>query len=276
MPLKRSTLKWPALAAAIAGSGVLLAQTTPAFDAASVKLNRSGATGVGATTLLFQPDGRFKAVNEPLWRLIAEAYRSTYQLRRFEIEGIPPAMDNARFDVDAVPQGTPGVSEQRQMLQRLLAERFKLRVHRETRDLPIYVLVKARADGRLGERLKPSDVDCATVRAGAPPPASQPGQAPSCMMIFGQGRLISYGMTVTQLAEMGLSRSVLRPVVDRTGLTGSYTWTLEWAPDDSPDANGDLPSLMTALVEQLGLRLESARGPVQVIVIDHVEQPTPD
>ena len=96
------------------------------------------------------------------------------------------------------------------------------------------------------------------------------------MMIFGQGRLISYGMTITQLAEMGLSRSVLRPVIDRTGLTGSYTWTLEWAPDDAPDANGDLPSLMTALVEQLGLKLESTRGPVDVIVIDHVEHPTPD
>ena len=270
-------MKWPALVVAIVGSGTLLAQTaSPAFDVASIKLNRSGATGVGATTLIFQPDGRFKAVNEPLWRLIAEAYRSTYQLRRFEIEGIPPSMDTARFDVDAVPQGTPSFTEQRQMLQRLLAERFKLTLHRETRDLPVYALVKARVDGRLGERLKPSDVDCSKVRAGAAPPASQPGQRPSCMMIFGQGRLVSYGMTITQLAEMGLSRSVLRPVVDRTGLTGSYTWTLEWAPDDSPDANGDVPSLMTALVEQLGLKLESARGAVEVIVIDHVQHPTPD
>ena len=270
-------MKWAALVVAILGSGTLLAQTTPpAFEVASIKFNRSGATGVGATTLLFQPDGRFKAVNEPLWRLIAEAYRSTYQLRRFEIEGIPPAMDNDRFDVDAVPQGAPGSIEQRQMLQRLLADRFKLALHRETRDLPIYALVKARADGRLGERLKPSAVDCSKIRAGAPPPAPNPGQPPSCMMIFGQGRLISYGMTVTQLAEMGLSRSVLRPVVDRTGLTGSYTWNLEWAPDDAPAANGDLPSLMTALVEQLGLKLESTRGPVEVIVIDRVERPTPD
>ena len=254
-------MKWSALLVAIVGSGTLTAQTMPpTFEAASVKLNRSGASGVGATTLIFQPDGRFKAVNEPLWRLIAEAYRSTYQLRRFEIEGIPPSMDTNRFDVDAVPQGTPNVSEQRQMLQQLLADRFKLRLHRETRDLPVYALVRARADGRLGERLKPSDVDCANVRAGATPPAPTPGQPPSCMMICGEGRLISYGMTLTQLAEMGLSRTVLRPVIDRTGLTGSYTWTLEWAPDDSPDARGDLPSLMTALVEQLGLKLEAARG----------------
>jgi uncharacterized protein (TIGR03435 family) len=215
-------------------------------------------------------------VNEPLWRLIAEAYRSNYQLRRFEIEGVPRSMDSDRFDVNAVPQGNPSFNEQRQMLQRLLADRFKLAVHRETRDMPVYALVKARADGRLGERLKPSEVDCSTVRAGGLPPAAKPGQPQPCMMIFGPGRLVSSGMTVTQLAEMGLARSVLRPVIDRTELTGGYTWTLEWAPDDDPDGNANLPSLMTALVEQLGLKLEPARGSVEVLVIDHVEPPTPD
>jgi uncharacterized protein (TIGR03435 family) len=78
------------------------------------------ATALGRTI-----SGRFKAINEPLWRLIAEAYRSNYQLRRFEIEGIPRLMDSDRFDVDAVPQGNPSFHEQRQMLQRLLADRFK-------------------------------------------------------------------------------------------------------------------------------------------------------
>jgi uncharacterized protein (TIGR03435 family) len=124
--------------------------------------------------------------------------------------------------------------------------------------------------------LKPSDVDCSKVRAGGLPPAAKPGQPSPCMMIFGPGRLVSYGMTVTQLAEMGLARSVLRPVIDRTELTGGYTWTLEWAPDDDPDAYANLPALMTALVEQLGLRLEPARGSVGVLVIDHVEPPTPN
>jgi uncharacterized protein (TIGR03435 family) len=258
-------------------SGTVLAQTElPSFEAASIKLNRSGASGVGATALVFEQNGRFKAVNEPLWRLIAEAFRSSFQLRRFEIEGIPRSMDSDRFDVDAVPQGSPSFSEQRQMLQRLLADRFKLAVHRETREMPVYALVKARADGRLGERLKPSDVDCARVRAGGRPPDVKPGQPQPCMMIFGSGRLVSYGMTMTQLAEMGLARSVLRPVIDRTGLTGGYSWTLEWAPDDNPDVDANLPSLMTALVEQLGLKLEPSRGSVEVLVIDHVEPPTPD
>ena len=262
---------------AIVGGGTVLAQTgQPAFEATSIKPNRSGASGVGATALYFEPNGRFKAVNEPVWRLIAEAYRSNYQLRRFEIEGIPGSMESDRFDVDAVPQGTPSFSEQRLMLQRLLADRFKLRVHRETREMPVYALVKARADGRLGERLKPSNVDCASVRAGGIPPAAKPDQPAPCMMTFGSGRLVSYGMTMTQLAEMGLARSVLRPVIDRTELRGTYTWTLEWAPDDSRDANTDLPSLMTALVEQLGLKLEPTRGSVEVLVIDHVEPPTAD
>lgn len=270
-------MKWRALVVAIVTSGTVLAQTElPSFEAASIKLNRSGASGIGATTLVFEPNGRFRAVNEPLWRLIAEAYRSNYQLRRFEIEGIPRSMDSDRFDVEAVPQGNPSFSEQRQMLQRLLAERFKLAVHRETREMPVYALVKARADGRLGERLTPSDVDCSTVRAGGLPPAAKPGQPQPCMMIFGPGRLVSYGMTVTQLAEMGLARSVLRPVIDRTELTGTYTWTLEWAPDENPAANADLPSLMTALVEQLGLKLEPARGSVEILVTDHAEPPTPD
>jgi hypothetical protein len=83
-------VKWAAFVVAVVGSGTLLAQTRPpAFEVASIKLNRS--SGVGSTTLLFEPSGRFKAVNEPLWRLIAEAYRTNYQLRRFEIEGIPAA-----------------------------------------------------------------------------------------------------------------------------------------------------------------------------------------
>jgi uncharacterized protein (TIGR03435 family) len=177
-------MKWRALVVAMVSSGAVLAQTEPpSFEAASIKLNRSGASGVGATALFSEQNGRFKAVNEPLWRLLAEAYRSNYQLRRFEIEGVPPSMDSDRLDVDAVPQGSPSFGEQRQMLQRLLADRFKLAVHRETRDMPVYALVKARADGRLGERLKPSDVDCSRVRAGGLPPAAKPGQPQPCMMI---------------------------------------------------------------------------------------------
>src|SRR5205814_962167 len=100
----------------------------PSFEAASVKANKSGAS---ATSLGFQQSGRFRAVNEPLWRLIAEAYRSSYQLRRFEIVDIPDWIDGERFDVEAVPEGNPTPGDQHLMLQSLLVERFKLAVHQE-------------------------------------------------------------------------------------------------------------------------------------------------
>jgi uncharacterized protein (TIGR03435 family) len=245
----------------------LAAQAPLAFEVASIRLNASGAT---ATTLGFQQNRRFRAVNEPLWRLVAEAYRTTYQLRRFEILGLPEWINSERFDVDAVAGEHATPEEARKMLQHLLEDRFKLVVRRTTRELPIYQLVRARSDGRLGDRLKRSDVDCST----RPLPAPAPGQPRPCVMVFGQGHLSSNGMTIAQLAEMGLARSVERPVLERTGLTGGYQWTLEWAPDGSTDS--DRPTLITALQEQLGLKLESTRGRVEVLMIDSVSRPTPD
>lgn len=252
----------------------------PTFDVASVKINRSGA---GPTSLGFQPQsGRFRAVNEPLWRFIAEAYRATYQLRRFEIVDVPGSMDGERFDVEAVPPTDSTPAQRLLMLQRLLADRFKLVVHKERRELPIYRLVKARADGRLGDRIKPSPFDCAAIRAtGQTPPSVPEGQTRPCVMFFGQGLLRANGMRITDLADMGLSRSVERLVVDNTGLTGGFEWSLEWAPDGvaatpgSQTAASGVP-LVTALQEQLGLKLEAARGPVEVVVVDRVEMPTPD
>jgi uncharacterized protein (TIGR03435 family) len=248
------------------------------FDAATVRINKSGDT---ATTLGFQPQsGRFRAVNEPLWRLIAEAYRTTYQLRRFEIVGIPRALDGERFDVEAVPLAGSTPSDRPLMLQRLLADRFKLTVHRETRELPVYNLVKQRPDGRLGPHLKRSEIDCAELRATGRRPDAIPGsEIRPCVMAFGQGVLKANGMRIADLAEMGLSRSVGSPVIDRTGLTGPFEWTLEWLPEPSSTSGVDNPDrvpLVTALQEQLGLRLVTARGRAQVIVIDHAELPISD
>ncbi len=260
-------------------SAAVLSAQVAKFEAASIKLNTSGAR---ATNLGFLAGGRFIAENEPLWRLIAEAYQQAYQLRRFEIVGIPQAMENERYDVEAVAQNNPSPAEQKLMLQQLLAERFKLATHWETRDLPVYDLVRAKADGAIGERLHPSVVDCSLVRAGSPPPPPiQPGQSRPCMMIFGQGLLSSNGLTITNLAEMGLSRSLDRPVIDRTGLQGGFAWTLEWTPDPSgaleaqngTAVNREFPSLPTALREQLGLKLEQSHGPVQILVVDRAEKP---
>ena len=175
------------------------------------------------------------------------------------------------------------------MMQSLLAERFKLAAHTETRQLPIYTLMLAKADGRPGPQLRPSTTDCEALRGqgrgrGSAPPG--PGERPPCGMAMGPGRLISGSTPLSQLIA-ALSQAVRRVVIDRTNLKGNFDIDLIWTPDQMPagwpppgvnvpaiDPNG--PSIFTALQEQLGLKLESQTGPVDVLVIDHVEQPTPD
>jgi uncharacterized protein (TIGR03435 family) len=178
------------------------------------------------------------------------------------------------------------------MLRHLLAERFKLATHTEQRVVPVLALRRARRDGALGPELRHAEVDCAAPRAGAETPPGSSGDRP-CVLQFGFGRLIGNGLTIHELATVGLSRATARPVIDETNLTGPFRWSLTWTPDNLPQrapgtpgdqpltVNGQLvdpngPSLFTAIEEQLGLKLESSKGPVDVLVIDHVERPTPD
>jgi uncharacterized protein (TIGR03435 family) len=177
-------------------------------------------------------------------------------------------------------------------MRSLLADRFKLIVHLEQRELPVYVLAVARSDGRLGPQLKPSTTNCQALMAanrgrGGPPPAPMPNGAPPCGMRVAPGAVLGGGFPITQLATT-LSQLVGRSVVDRTGLSGEYDIELKFAPDQMPiglppkldvplpplDPNG--PSIFTALQEQLGLKLESSKDAVDVLVIDHAEPPTPD
>jgi uncharacterized protein (TIGR03435 family) len=182
------------------------------------------------------------------------------------------------------------------MLKALLAERFKLVAHNESRELPVYDLVMARSDARPGPQLRKSDVDCAALFAarrggGPPPPPPQPGERMQCGMFGGIGRVTAGAVTMAQFGTL-LSRLVNRTVVDKTGLAGNFDIDLTFTPDqparapgappDQPirangvdiDPNG--PSLFTALQEQLGLKLDSQKGPVDVVVIDSVEHPTED
>lgn len=171
--------------------------------------------------------------------------------------------------------------------------------------MPIYNLVLARPDGRLGDRLKPSTLDCAALtaarrgggpagRAGGPPAQVAPGERPQCGMRMGPGNLSAGGMTITFFGN-GLGPMLQRVVTDKTGLTGTFDIDLTWTPDvpqgalNAPPAPGappganapppidpNGPTIFTAVQEQLGLKLEPARGPVEVLVIDSVQQPTPD
>jgi bla regulator protein blaR1 len=270
-------------------------QGRPSFEVASVKQNKSGD---GFIRFAPAPGGRFTATNVPLRELI----RFAYQVQPFQIEGGPSWMTSDRFDIVAkaegnFPPGQPGgpPGPLQQMMQSLLAERFKLVTHNETKQMPIYALVLARGDGKLGAQLRKSEVDCATLlagrRGGGPPAPPQPGERPVCGIRMGPGNIAGGGFPLSQLAN-SLSPFVQRIVIDRTGLTGNYDIELTYTPDQLPqggplgvpppgapplppiDPNG--PSIFTALQEQLGLKLDSQRGPVEMFVIDSVEHPSED
>jgi uncharacterized protein (TIGR03435 family) len=264
----------------------------PAFEVASVKPNNSADNRV---MMAVQPGGRFTATNITLKMLI----RNAYQLQDFQIVGGPSWMSSDRFDIvakaeDGAPQETPsldrtGPNRTQLMIRALLAERFQLVAHNEERELPIYALVLARSDGKLGPDLRKSEVDCNAMFAagrgrGMPPPPAppQPGERPQCGIRIGMGNMAIGGALMSQIAQ-GLANFLGRTVQDKTGLTGNYDASLTWTPDQMPqrppgapelppvDPNG--PSIFTAVQEQLGLKLDSQKSQVSVLVIDRAERP---
>lgn len=264
------------------------AASSATFEVASVKPNKSGD---GRVMIGIPPTGRYTATNVPLRMLLQQSY----QLQPFQIVGGPSWISSDRFDiVGKAPDGfTP--DQLRPMVRALLVDRFKLKSHLETREMPIYELVLARSDGKLGPNIMPSKGDCKALlsqRRGGPPPAPpQPGQPLECSMMLGAGNLNAGGMEIGQLAR-SLGQLVNRIVNDKTGLKGEYDFQLSFTPEgrgnpfvpgggappgvDAPAADPNRPSLFTALQEQLGLKLDSQKGPVEVLVIDSVEQPTED
>jgi uncharacterized protein (TIGR03435 family) len=250
---------------------------TFSFEAASVKpASPDNPPGQGLSRA---PGGRFTAVNAPLRFLILYAY----QLQGHQLVGAPEWTASERFDIVAKMEGDPpsivtaGPDPMRLATQTLLGERFGLRVRRETRELDIYALTMARSGGQPGRGLKPSPEDCAVMAARARASAAAPGpdRAPPfvCGQKFGPGR-IRFGGYPLSLFANGLSQAVGRAVVDRTGLTGNWSFELTYAAEPSPSS--DAPSLFTAIQEELGLKLEATKGPVDVLVVESVERPTPD
>jgi bla regulator protein BlaR1 len=273
------------------------ADDRPAFEVASVKPN----TSHGPSGLDFAAGGRLTARNMSLRTLIWIAYR----IQDFQLSGGPDLL-NDRFDIVAKSEGNLPVNELQLRLRTLLGDRFGLTVHSETRELPVYALVMARSDGKMGAQLRRSGDSCApiTAPAGAPPPpppppgsAALPGPAADadpnrigqgCGGMFIPGRLSGRKMTMTQVANT-LSRFLKRAVIERTGLTGNFDLDLAYTPDQMPVSgpegfplpaalapSSEDPSIFTAVQEQLGLKLQSTEGPVQVLVIDHVQRPSDD
>ncbi len=195
------------------------------------------------------------------------------------MSGGPRWIDEDRFDVIAkVGADHPSTVAQKQlMLRTLLAQRFKLAIHHETRTLPIFELVRVRNDGTIGPQLHHADVDC------EPFLASQPEKRERCILYaLPSGMLMLRGQTMGAFAN-ALTRLLNRTVVDRTGLTGGFDADAQFDPKGLPGmlqlGPEELPpneagSLDTILKEQLGLKLESKRGSVSVLIVDNVERPT--
>jgi len=266
------------LAAAIATAARAQSPTSapqPISYVASVKPNNA----VDARSFSeYSPGGRLTATAVT----VASLLRLAYRVQPYQLVGAPAWITTRRYDIAAKSDDNPAPSQQA-LLRALLRDRFHLEVHNETREMPTFALVLARGDGKLGPHLTPSSFDCAAYMAGphAPP---EPGRTPSCATRIGPGALFGNAIPMSQLAT-SLAPFVSRFTSDKTGLAGRYDVELTWAPeqvppalaanplpDASPDSSG--PSIFTALQEQLDLKLISEKGPIEVLVIDRLEEPT--
>ena len=232
---------------------------SPTFDVVSIKRNITG----GRESMVAHPGGRLTATNLPLRSLI----RATYQLQDDQIHGGPEWISTERFDIEAKAEADTPLTQLGPMLIALLVERFKLAVHSEQRELPIFALVSLRGNGQRAPGLR--DTACSVA---LDVDLSRPQTERCANVSQGRGRLTLRGMPLSQLL-LFLGPAVNRTIVDQTTLDGRYDIDLTWTPELSSTAP-ETVSIFTALQEQLGLKLESTKGLVEVLVIDHVEPPT--
>jgi len=238
----------------------------PGFDVAAIYQNiddRSGHNHIYSSPF----DGHFRAVNVSAKMLV----RWAFEMQETRILGGPAWFNTTMFDIEAKADGSvdaamhglssdAGRAQKKRMLQALLADRFKLMTHIETRELPVYALVVAKGGPKLGAI-----------------------QTSGTTINTGRARMEVQGSNSVGLLAEELAKVVGRVVVDKTGIEGRYNLKLSWTPDDGagPTPGGGSsaaadfgPSIFTALAEQLGLKLESEKGPVEVLVIDHVDMPS--
>jgi uncharacterized protein (TIGR03435 family) len=249
-PAKLLLLLLVFLASQVAG-----AQTSaPTFEVATIK--PTGPSSDGHIHINYPPGDRFSASNITVLTLMQWAY----DMPEKQILDGPPWLGSTRFDIQATAdtgqiKGLTGEQDRdlkRHMVQSLFADRFHLKLHQETRPLPAYDLIVAKG----GLKLQPSKSNGKTIGTG-------------------RTHFNGEGLTITIIAEE-LSLITGRVVVDKTNLSGRYDLKLEWAADDAPAADNSAPSLFTAIQEQVGLKLEPAKEPVPVLVIDHIEAASPN
>lgn len=251
----------------LAGASLVRPQA-PEFEVASIKPNTSGARPVSIGS---PSPGAFKAEN--VW--IPFVISMAWNVKIFQVSGAPDWANSNRYDIDAKTGGTERFDQMRPMLQRLLHDRFELLLHHQARELPVYDLVVAKT----GSKLKTSSC---IAEAGTPDNCA--GSA------FGPASVTGASLSMAQVAA-ALSNALQRPVIDKTGMAGTFDVRLKWTQDQSTPgfyapglapSQSELPSdgpngsIFTAIQEQLGLKLESARGLVDVLVIDHLAPPTPN
>ncbi|HVW12009.1 MAG TPA: TIGR03435 family protein [Bryobacteraceae bacterium] len=242
---------------------VAAAAQSPSFEAASIKPNNSGENFLSVRLV---PGGSVRAINATLESLITTAW----QIPDFELADAPGWVKSERWDIEAKGSGNAAPPEILGRLQSLLADRFHLRVHTETREMPVYALLIAKG----GAKLRPAREECFDPTAGIPPPSLT--ARPCGGFNRGSNQLLGARDTTANLAQV-LAKTLGRSVIDKTGLPGTWDVTLKWTPDEllnAAYADSQLGSIFTALQEQLGLRLESQKGPVSVLVIDSVEKPS--
>jgi uncharacterized protein (TIGR03435 family) len=256
----------------------------PQFEVATVRVNTSGEL----QTRLNAPPGTGNiSITNMMLRGVIQA---AYELHPYQLVDIPSWVQSTRVDIIAKADRTASFTQLREMLKPLLAERFNLRVHAEQREMNVLALRQARGDGVPGPRLKRSAADCGvdadTPRDQIP---ARPADAPRCgIQPGGPGRILATGLDLRGLSAL-LGVAIGQPVVDQTDLKGGFDIDLQYTPERfasaalalrgaeaPPGLNPEGPSVYAALEEQLGLKLERARAPVDVIVIDHIEPLRPE
>lgn len=239
----------------------MAANADPAFEVATIKPSVPDSPGIG-----IRMNGRnFSTLNTTLSDLITFAW----EIHPNQLSGGPAWISSQKFDLAAIPDkpGMPNDKQVKLMMRKLLADRFKLTLHHDKKDLSVFLITVAKT----GPKIAKNETN----------PNGLPG-----LGMQGLGRVAVRNATIADFAQLMQGRILDRPVVDQTGLPGRYDFSLQWTPDDSqyggrggqapPPANGGNapPDLFAAMQEQLGLKMEATRAPVDVIVIDHVEKPS--